>query len=66
MKRKVIRLHDMKIFDSIRQAEKELNVYNITYNCQGKYDYIRQKGGIKIYEKWMFYDEFCRKIELEK
>ena len=63
MKRKVINLNTMKTYDSIRQAETELDIYNITYNCQGKFDYVRQKGGNKIYQKWMYFEEYLKTLE---
>ena len=55
MKRQVVRMSDGKVFESIASAERELGVYNITYNCQNKinYVYVRDGGGKKIYGQWM-------------
>ena len=40
MKRQIVRMSDEKVFESISSAERELNVYNITYNCQNKINYV--------------------------
>ena len=50
MERQVVRMSDGKVFESIASAERELNVYNITYNCQNKIDYVyvRDGGGKKF------------------
>ena len=55
MKRQVVRMSDGKVFESIASAERELGVYNITYNCQNKinYVYVRGGNGKKIYGNWM-------------
>ena len=45
MKRQVVRMSDGKVFESIASAESELNVYNITYNCQNKIDYVYVRNG---------------------
>ena len=60
MKRQVVRMSDGKVFESIASAERELGVYNITYNCQNKinYVYVRDGGGKKIYEQWMYKEDF--------
>ena len=60
MKRQVVRMSDGKVFESIASAERELNVYNITYNCQNKINYVYARGGKgrKIYEQWMYKEDF--------
>ena len=60
MKRQVVRMTDGKVFESIASAERELGVYNITYNCQNKinYVYVRDSRGKKIYEQWMYKEDF--------
>ena len=60
MKRQVVRMSDGKVFESIASAERELGVYNITYNWQNKiyYVYIRDGGGKKIYGQWMDKEDF--------
>ena len=60
MKRQVVRMSDGKVFESIASAERELGVYNITYNCQNKinYVYVRRENGRKIYEQWMYKEDF--------
>lgn len=47
MKKQVVRMSDGKVFESIASAERELNVYNITYNCQNKINYVYARGGGK-------------------
>ena len=60
MKRQVVRMSDGKVFESIASAERELGVYNITYNCQNKinYVYVCDGGGKKIYEQRMYKEDF--------
>lgn len=60
MKRQVVCMSDGKVFESIASAEHELGVYNITYNCQNKinYVYVRDGGGKKIYGQWMYKEDF--------
>ena len=60
MKRQVVRMSDGKVFESIASAERELGVYNITYNCQNKINYVYVCGGKgrKIYGQWMYKEDF--------
>ena len=60
MKRQVVRMSDGKVFESIASAERALNVYNITYNCQNKINYVYVRGGKgkKNYEQWMYKEDF--------
>lgn len=60
MKRQVVRMSDGKVFESIASAERELGVYNITYNCQNKINYVYVRGGKgeKIYGNWMYKEDF--------
>ena len=60
MKRQVVRMSDGKVFESIASAERELGVYNITYNCQNKINYVYVRGGNdkKIYGQWMYKEDF--------
>ena len=45
MRRPVIRKTTGERYHSIKEAEEKLNIYNITYNCQGKIDYVYVKDG---------------------
>ena len=58
MKRRVKNMRTGKTYESIASAERELGIYNITYNCQNKIDYVylRNGEGQKIYEKWIYID----------
>ena len=58
MARKVKNLRTGKTYESITRAERECGIYNITYNCQNKIDYvyIRDGRGRKVYEKWTYVD----------
>ena len=58
MKRQVKNLKTGKIYESIAAAERELGVYDITYNCQEKINYVYVRGGKgkKVYEKWVYVD----------
>ena len=58
MARKVKNLRTGKTYESITIAERECGIYNITYNCQNKIDYVyvRDGRGRKVYEKWTYID----------
>ena len=58
MKRKVKNTDTVEIYESIASAERKLGIYNITYNCQGKIDYVYVRGGKgkKIKEEWTYLD----------
>ena len=58
MARKVKNERTGKTYDSIARAERECGIYNITYNAQGKVDFVYKRNGkgIKVYEKWTYVD----------
>ena len=58
MARKVKNERTGKTYDSIAGAERECGIYNITYNAQGKVDFVYERDGRgrKVYEKWSYVD----------
>ena len=59
MSKSVINKTTGERYHSIKEAEEKLNIYNITYNCQGKIDfvYVKDGKGLKIYEDWSYDNE---------
>ena len=45
MKRPVQCINTGIKYESVAQAERELGVYNITYNAQGKINYVYKRNG---------------------
>lgn len=60
--RKVICLNTKEIFNSVTEAEKKHNAFNIIRSCDGRYSYAGTLNG--EYLQWQYYDEYLLKERL--